>query len=149
VFKGLLPSSIDAQVQHLLFTFAYWHALAKLRQHTSGTLKKLSEATTKLGDELRSFREATDGLEVYKTPREFSARQRQAAARAQRQLATGTQAPMTRKQCKLNLNTPKFHALGDYVAIITQYGTTDSFSTQTVEYPMHILTCLQATDICA
>lgn len=130
MFKGLLPSSIDSQVQCLLFTLAYWHALAKLRQHTSSTLKKLSKATTRLGNELREFKNATDSMEVYETPREASARQRQAATKAQHQPATAT--PATRVQKQLNLNTPKFHALGDYVATIAQFGTTDSFSTQTV-----------------
>jgi hypothetical protein len=32
----------------------------------------------------------------------------------------------------LNLNTYKNHALGDYTAIIRQYGTTDSYSTESV-----------------
>ena len=32
----------------------------------------------------------------------------------------------------LNLNTYKFHALGDYVATIRLFGTTDSYSTQLV-----------------
>jgi hypothetical protein len=116
----------------LLFTFAYWHALAKLRQHTAATLKKLSEATTKLGSELRDFQTATEDLEVYETPQEVRARHRQAATRAKHQGTTATHAPSERKPCKLNLNTPKFHALGHYVATIAQYGTTDSFSTQTV-----------------
>jgi hypothetical protein len=31
-----------------------------------------------------------------------------------------------------NLNTYKFHALGDYVATIRQFGTTDSYSTEMV-----------------
>ncbi|KAG8679254.1 hypothetical protein FRC09_019100, partial [Ceratobasidium sp. 395] len=122
------------QVQHLLFTLAYWHGLAKLRQHTSSTLKKLSEVTIQLGDELRNFQEATKDMEVLETPREFAARQRKAAARATNQRSTTkTPAQKTRKQCQLNLNTPKFHAVGHYVALIAKYGTTDSFSTQTTE----------------
>jgi hypothetical protein len=32
----------------------------------------------------------------------------------------------------LNLNTYKFHALGDYTSTIRQYGTTDSYSTEAV-----------------
>lgn len=31
-----------------------------------------------------------------------------------------------------NINTPKFHALGDYPAYIRLFGTTDSYSTQLV-----------------
>jgi Sec-independent protein translocase protein TatA len=133
VFKGLLPEIIDSQAQRLLFTLAFWHGLAKLRQHTPTTLKRLSEVTSRLGDELRAFQDATAKMEVYETTREFNARQRQAAARAQRNQTTVNNPPqMTRKLCKLNLNTPKFHSVGHYVAVIAQYGTTDSFSTQTV-----------------
>ncbi|KAG9079443.1 hypothetical protein FS749_008528 [Ceratobasidium sp. UAMH 11750] len=134
VFKGLLPESIDSQVQRLLFALAYWHGLAKLRQHTSATLKQLSEVTIRLGDELRAFQEATKDMEVFETPREYSARQRKASARAQRHHASKeAPASTTRKLCKLNLNTPKFHMVGHYVAVIAQFGTTDSFSTQTTE----------------
>lgn len=135
MFKGLLPENIDSMVQQLLFTFAYWHALAKLCQHTSPTLEKLSNATTKLGHELRQFQSATKDLEVFETSRELSARQRQVAKQAQHQpIVTEPHVEIKRRQCKLNLNTPKFHALGDYVAAIAQYGTTDSFSTQTVKH---------------
>ncbi|KAG8768938.1 hypothetical protein FRC12_005262 [Ceratobasidium sp. 428] len=131
VFKGLLPDSIDSQVQHLLFTLAYWHGLAKLRQHTSTTLKVLSRVTTQLGDELRAFQDATNDIEVYETPQEYNARQRRAAKAAQHQQTTTKNTG--RKLCTLNLNTPKFHMVGHYVAVIAQYGTTDSFSTQTTE----------------
>ncbi|KAG8698606.1 hypothetical protein FRC12_008574 [Ceratobasidium sp. 428] len=134
IFKGLLPKSIDSQVQKLLFTLSYWHGLAKLRQHTSATHKKLSEVTFRLGDELRAFQDATNQMEIYETSREFSARQRKAAARTKNQKSsTQSSVKVTRKLCKLNLNTPKFHAVGHYVAIIARYGTTDSFSTQTTE----------------
>jgi hypothetical protein len=37
-----------------------------------------------------------------------------------------------RKAKHLNLNTYTFHALGDYVATIRHFGTTDSYSTQPV-----------------
>jgi hypothetical protein len=37
-----------------------------------------------------------------------------------------------RKPKQLNLRTYKYHALGDYVSTIQHFGTTDSYSTQTV-----------------
>ncbi|CAE6473819.1 unnamed protein product [Rhizoctonia solani] len=95
-------------------------------------MKHLANETVKLGEQLRKFRAATADFDVYETPRELRARQRQAMTRAQQQNTTNPQ-PITRKRCQLNLNTPKFHALGHYVAIIAQNGTTDSFSTQTTE----------------
>ncbi|CCO34066.1 hypothetical protein BN14_08158 [Rhizoctonia solani AG-1 IB] len=127
-----MPKSIDAQVQELLFTFAYWHALAKLRQHTSTTLFKLKNITTQLGNKMRALKEHTKDLEIFETPHEFGSRQRRAAAKAQKSnVAEPVQ--LIRKRCGLNLNTPKFHAIGHYVAIITSLGTTDSYSTQTTE----------------
>ncbi|KAG8741331.1 hypothetical protein FRC10_002993 [Ceratobasidium sp. 414] len=133
VFKGLLPDTIDAQAQQLLFTFAYWHALAKLRQHTDTTLHKLKLVTSKLGDAMRTFKNSTVDLEVLETPHEFSARQRRAAAQAQQRSSSASQVQISRKRCELNLNTFKFHSLGDYAPTISQLGTTDSFSTQTIE----------------
>lgn len=40
--------------------------------------------------------------------------------------------PGGRKTKKFNLNTYKFHAMGDYVRSIRLFGTTDSFTTQIV-----------------
>jgi hypothetical protein len=41
-------------------------------------------------------------------------------------------ATKVRKTKRLNLSTYKFHALADYVPTIRMFGTTDSYSTQTV-----------------
>jgi hypothetical protein len=43
-----------------------------------------------------------------------------------------SQATGARLARTLNLNTYKFHALGDYTSIIRKYGTTDSYSTESV-----------------
>ncbi|KDN35424.1 hypothetical protein RSAG8_11601, partial [Rhizoctonia solani AG-8 WAC10335] len=132
VFKGLLPEPLDTQVQELLFTFAYWHALAKLRQHTTNTLSKLSKATTQLGNKMRALKDGTADLEVFETPREFGSRQRRAAAKAQQSNLAKT-VQVVRKRCELNLNTPKFHSIGHYAFVIAMFGTTDSYTTQTTE----------------
>ena len=39
-----------------------------------------------------------------------------------------------RQPKQFNLNTYKFHALGDYCNTIRRFGTTDSYSTQPVSY---------------
>ena len=44
------------------------------------------------------------------------------------------------KKKTLNLNTYKFHALGDYVATIRLFGTTDSYSTLLVSFIPHCTT---------
>ena len=65
-------------------------------------------------------------------PREEAARRRRNAASA----AAGQPLKEPRTSGKLsrslNLNTYKFHALGDYPATIRRFGTTDSYSTQAV-----------------
>jgi hypothetical protein len=44
-----------------------------------------------------------------------------------------------RRQKTFNLNTYKFHALGDYAATIRQFGTTDSYTTEMVRLPAHLM----------
>ena len=48
--------------------------------------------------------------------------------------STPSVAPAKRRQKKLNLSTYKLHALADYVHTIRLFGTTDSYSTQTVQF---------------
>lgn len=78
---------------------------------------------------MRAFRDATQGgFDTVELPGEIAARQR-------RSLAVGgnnaTQQRGPRKR-SLNLQTYKFHALGDYVQSIRLFGTVDSYSTQLV-----------------
>ncbi|CUA67885.1 Maltodextrin phosphorylase [Thermococcus litoralis DSM 5473] [Rhizoctonia solani] len=145
VFEGLLPPQCDAQAQRLLFIFAEWHGLAKLRRHTTETLKTMKKLTAKLGAELRSFAELTKTMNVRETPDEYARRKkRQAAAQAQRSMETTAskgktktsarpEIPDGRRICYFNINTYKVHAIGDYIYIIAEFGTTDSYSTQICE----------------
>jgi hypothetical protein len=48
----------------------------------------------------------------------------------------GTSQHTAQQPKTLNLNTYKFHALGDYTSTIRQYGTTDSYSTEAVRAPL-------------
>ncbi|CAE6402750.1 unnamed protein product [Rhizoctonia solani] len=145
VFEGLLPSECNALVQRLLFTFAQWHGLAKLRRHTTETLKIMKKLTTKLGSELRNFAEVTQNMNVCKTPDEYTRRKkRQAAAQAPRSTQPATSKSKSkalvpletadgRHICFFNINTYKVHVIGDYVDTIAEFGTTDSYSTQICE----------------
>jgi len=104
-------------VLRLLYKAAEWHALAKLRLHTDSTLGLLEGVTRELGLLMRQFRDKTsDEYNTVELPRE--SRTHKGGARSSKK--------------KLNLNTYKFHALGDYVATICLFGTTDSYSTQLV-----------------
>lgn len=124
---------------------AQWHALAKLRRHTSASVDALKHTTTRLGHELRKFRQYTSEIEVYETPKELLNRKKRARTRARPRAAlkldpdcfdeadAAAQIPSeSRPQKYFNLETSKLHALGDYAEMIETVGTTDSVSTQTV-----------------
>ncbi|KAG9086349.1 hypothetical protein FS749_003695 [Ceratobasidium sp. UAMH 11750] len=147
VFKGLLPKECDEPAQTLLFIFAEWHGLAKLRLHTTATLKVFKSITTKLGTALRGFAKLTENMGVRETPKEYANRKKRAEAskassmsRHTRPAANPTRTNKAQSQqnpdsdgrriCTLNLNTYKMHSTGDYPGSIEEYGTTDSYSTQ-------------------
>ncbi|QRV80198.1 hypothetical protein RhiJN_08213 [Ceratobasidium sp. AG-Ba] len=140
VFEGLLPPICEEPARTLIFLFASWHGLAKLRLHTKVTLKIFKGLTKKLGLALRNFATLTEGLDVRETPEEYARRKKQyestkATSTTKKngkktKTAPGKTADSGRRQCRLNLNTYKVHALGDYYLIIAEYGTTDSYSTQ-------------------
>ncbi|CEL58458.1 hypothetical protein RSOLAG1IB_12126 [Rhizoctonia solani AG-1 IB] len=143
VFDGLLPNLCTESSEKLLFILAEWHGLAKLRLHTSETLKVMKKLTVQLGSELCRFAEVTKDLDVRETPKEYLQRRKQAEAQAALRRKVGAQskskiqvpenASNGRRQCELNLNTHKVHALADYVEHIQEFGTTDSYSTQISE----------------
>ncbi|KAF7431003.1 hypothetical protein PC9H_006718 [Pleurotus ostreatus] len=135
VFEGLLPEPHDGNIQKLLFTFAEWHALAKLRMHTDDTLDSLDQATTDLGRQLRHFEKHTcAAFETKELPKEEAARGRR-QNRKQKALNPGPDGSIPvkiggPKLKRFNLLTYKFHSMGDYVRTIRRFGTTDSYSTQ-------------------
>lgn len=118
-------------MQSLLYRFAEWHALAKLRLHSESTLAFLEETFKKLSQKLRKFRtDICDAFDTQELPKEKAARQKKFAQHPETHKvppeSTGPRAK------KFNMNTYKFHAMGDYVGTIRFFGTTDSFTTQIV-----------------
>jgi hypothetical protein len=117
---------------------AHWHGLAKLRMHHDLTLEIMDKLTTTLGEKLRAFSEQTCAAFATKELcREFNARTHHQTVETA--AAEGTAGPSdsgkdgNTRLCKaFNLNTYKLHSLGDYVATIREYGTTDSYSTEPV-----------------
>jgi hypothetical protein len=145
VFHGLLPEPHNTAVVHLLSLCAQWHFLAKLRMHTDHTLKMLEDTTAKLGLSFRKFVKNTcKAFDTYELKRETEARQR----RQSKKNTTGTResSSSSRRPKSLNLQTYKFHAMGDYVATIRQYGTCDSYTTEIVRvlYHCRYIACPQA-----
>jgi hypothetical protein len=202
VFDGLFDGQDNDDVLQLLFVFAQWHGLAKLRMHTDQTLALFDEATTLLGVKFRRFVNHTCGkFNTRELQREANARARRAAKKSTTSLAVPfgqaeqarqvaemptwavaqaitlechppptptpipgmqtTAGPSTehligvggeptafsppvaasstvpaaitaRKTKTFNLDTYKYHSLGDYTEHIRQHGTTDSYSTEPV-----------------
>ncbi|KIK32956.1 hypothetical protein CY34DRAFT_813946 [Suillus luteus UH-Slu-Lm8-n1] len=129
VFEGLFPTGHDAVVQSLLYRFAQWHALAKLRLHTESTVTFLEETFNILSRKLRKFRDATcAAFTTVELPKERAARQRKLAQRSESNTAPPGSSGARVK--RFNLNTYKFHAMGDYVRTIRLFGSTDSFTSQ-------------------
>ncbi|KAF8235652.1 hypothetical protein L208DRAFT_1256322, partial [Tricholoma matsutake] len=141
IFDGLLPEPHNTYILKLLFELAHWHGLAKLSMHTDATLDILSHVTTSLGNSLHTFEEKT--CEAFET-RELEcecAAQQQHQEKSTINVVSGSRGPMAsnsnaQKQKKLNLRTYKYHALSNYVDTIWHFGTTDSYSTQSVSFYM-------------
>ncbi|TEB25371.1 hypothetical protein FA13DRAFT_1756603 [Coprinellus micaceus] len=85
VFEGLFPEEHNDRVLNLLFTFAHWHSLLKLRLHTDHTLDILDDLTTTLGEDAREFMSETCGaFETRELEKEYNARLRRQARDAAR-----------------------------------------------------------------
>jgi hypothetical protein len=82
--------------------------------------------TASFGNRIRAFKEKT--CKVHPT-RELECER---AARVQRKSTQQESDHSARQPKQLNLNTYKYHVLGDYIHTIQQFGTTDSYSTQPV-----------------
>lgn len=132
VFEGLTPEPHNTIILDLIFVLASWHAYAKLRVHTETTVRLLDQSTTDLGRHVRLFKKITcSAYDTRELPREMAARGRRHAAKTKKS-ATKTKTSLSPNHKELNINTPKFHALGGYADAIRRFGTTDSYSTQIV-----------------
>lgn len=115
MFEGLFPDGHDMIVQSLLYRFAQWHALAKLRIHTELSLSFLEETFMILSRQLRKFRDFTcAAFETVELPKEKAARQQRFTQRATGP-NDGPSGSGGLRVKKFNLSTYKFHSMGDYV----------------------------------
>ncbi|KAK7689513.1 hypothetical protein QCA50_007305 [Cerrena zonata] len=137
VLEGLFHDTThDRAIQDLIFTLAEWHACAKLRLHTTSTLSTLKDLTRLFGIRIRHFaNKLTPEYDTKELPKEEAARIR----RHVKQVTQGGAAAPTRtrsspiKKKVFCMTTYKLHTMGDYVSQIVQFGTTDSYSTQSGE----------------
>ncbi|KAI0054212.1 hypothetical protein BV25DRAFT_1817305, partial [Artomyces pyxidatus] len=151
-FDGLLPEPHNGRLLKLLFEFAHLHGLAKLEMHTDTTLDVLSEVVReRFADAVNDFQVNTcSQFQTLELEREKSARLRHEEKKAnsskankptgQESLSDNASDPArqksrsdtARKEKGWNVNTYKFHRLGDYVSTIRNMGVTGSYSTQRV-----------------
>ncbi|KAF7975060.1 hypothetical protein HWV62_10563 [Athelia sp. TMB] len=145
VFDGLLPEPHNSDILSLLFTCAHWHGLAKLRMHTDSTIVMLESEAAELYVQLRHFADVTcEAFDTHELKREVAARQRAQQRRDQKKAdaaptsskGKGKARPFAPSEAtgpqskRYHLNTIKHHFLVDYPAIIREYGTTDSYTTE-------------------
>jgi hypothetical protein len=129
VFDGLLPNPFNSIILDLLFELATWH-----RMHTETTLFHFENSTIRMGQIFCKFsRDCCAKFMTYDLPHETAAHVRWRARGAQTgKTQSASNTTIARKPQIFNMLTYKLHALGDYVASIWRYGTTDNYSTQVV-----------------
>lgn len=126
---------------------AHWHGLAKLRMHSDLTLEIMDNVTSALGQQFLQFKATVcNAYRTHELGQEVRARARCCAKKTVNQKAGHkcTQSTRVIEQAEVdalenlkcskvfNIQTYKFHALGDYVSTIRRYGTSDSYSTEPV-----------------
>ncbi|KAJ7138764.1 hypothetical protein C8R43DRAFT_1131929 [Mycena crocata] len=133
--EGLLPEPFNSRLMTMLFRLSEWNAFAKMRMHTETTLGLFETSTTVIGRELRSFASTTQSeFKTVELPGETASRARRGARKKAAGKAPAPAGPPPPPKGKfLNLNTYKFHALGDYAPTIRVFGSTELYSTQTGE----------------
>lgn len=119
--------------------------------HTEQTLKILEETTILLGAKFRKFAEETctafDTRELKRKKDACEHRQQKKAKENEalkkkplNQSATDPGSNTNRRKKKFSLRSYKYHCLGDYLYMIRQFGTSDSYSTEPVSN-YHRLIC--------
>ncbi|OSD05112.1 hypothetical protein PYCCODRAFT_1385676 [Trametes coccinea BRFM310] len=144
VFENLLGSAHDRLVRHMLFQLAMVHALAKLRLHSEATLTVFECVIASLGRAMRVFAsKVCPDYDTRELDKEVEARQRRQARKSSKSKASGRAQDVTplahskghadRARKDFNLNTYKFHSLGDYATTVRLVGSLDGPSTVTGE----------------
>jgi len=105
--------------------------------HSDATLEHLNSLTKEFGLLMRQFRDLTcSHFQTFELPREVEAWKRKQQEDHDKTFSmrpsTLKTAPSSQTMKTLNILTPKFHFLGDYMPTIQMFGCTDSFSTQLV-----------------
>ncbi len=133
VFEGLLPEPHNTIVLTLVYTFATWHAYAKLRMHTDSSVASFRFVTTELGSQARHFSRTTcKAYTTYELPSEYNRRAQRVAKKNAKSESIATPKNLQKERKAWNLCTYKWHSFGDYPDAVVDVGTHDSYSTLTV-----------------
>ena len=107
--------------QSLGFDFAVWHAYAKLRLHSDGTLALFDDSLRSVGFLLRLFKSKVCAeYPARELPSEDAARTRYGNTQSEQRLR------------ELKLDTYKIHSMGHYTPSVREIGTFENTSTQLV-----------------
>nr|GAT45436.1 predicted protein [Mycena chlorophos] len=79
VLEGLIPTHQNL-VDRLCFELSVWHGMAKLRMHTTTSVRDFRALTKELLTTIRAFSRKTRDVKTYETDREERARKRRDAA---------------------------------------------------------------------
>ena len=134
VFDRLLPDHCNDFILELLFICTHWNGLAKLCLHSDSTLDIMDDMTAKLGSQFHEFHDKIcPQFQTYELPCEVVAHQRHCSKQnhhsGENSVAQFSKDP---HQKIFNLDTYKYHSLGNYTSTIHRFGTTNSYSTTTV-----------------
>ena len=137
-FRGMFSARYDDIIQDMLWELATFHALSYLRLHTVYTLLVFDAAVITMGLAIRTFlSKVCDKVDTPELPKETESRKRRKQA-----VDKTAEVKISPKYKVLNLNTYKYHRLGDYPSAVREYGPLDGFSTQTVCCPpLVFVTC--------
>nr|GAT45954.1 predicted protein [Mycena chlorophos] len=136
VIDGLFSDDrfdLDGLMLDYTWDLATYHAYSKMRLHTTSTLERMEVAKVELGKSARRFAFRTSKIKTVETEKEYKARIRRIAkdkARKSDSREAGPVDRMVKLEKEFNLNTPKFHYLGDYPDAIVETGPLDGTSTQ-------------------
>ncbi|KAJ7205777.1 hypothetical protein GGX14DRAFT_367815, partial [Mycena pura] len=144
VLDGLFPE-MEKILLDVCFDLAAFHAMAKLRLHTTATVAAFRVVTTNMCTTVRKFARDSQNIKTFETPREQERRKEAAKKLAEKNAPAGASSTAAKEQSssvgagaakerKLNVETPKYHAAAGYPDAVERDGSLDSFSTQIVSH---------------